>query len=116
MENTFGQYIRTLREKGDLSLREFAKKIDCSAAFVSDIELGRRYPSEPVLATIAKILGVTVDELKKYDTRPPVDDMKRLTEANPQYALAFRQVIDKKVSPEELMKLAKKEREHKSKK
>jgi len=112
---TLGQYIRKLREGKDLSLREFARKINCSAAFVSDVELGRRYPSDQVLASIAKILGVTVDELKKYDTRPPVDDIKRLAESNPQYAFALRQVIDKKVTPEELIKLAQKERKRKSK-
>ena len=41
-----GQRIRELRGKKDLSLRELAKKLDVSAAFLSDIELGRRYPSE----------------------------------------------------------------------
>jgi hypothetical protein len=37
-----GQYMRRRRDELDLSLREFAKRLDCSAAFISDIELGRR--------------------------------------------------------------------------
>jgi len=47
-----GPYIRKRRDELDLSLRELAKKLDCSPAFISDIELGRRHPSEKVLAEI----------------------------------------------------------------
>lgn len=90
----------------DLSLRELAKKLNVSAAFLSDIELGRRYPSDKVLADLARILGTTVDDLRKYDPRAPIDDLKRLASANPAYGFAFRRVIDKEVSPEDLMKLA----------
>lgn len=104
-----GQRIRELREEKDLSLREFAKKLGgLSAAFLSDVELGRRYPSEKVLGDMARVLGVSVDELRSYDTRPPVEEMKRLTTSNPAFGLAFRKVIDKSVSPEDLMNLAKK--------
>jgi len=102
-----GHYIRGLREARDLSLRELAKKLDCSAAFLSDIELGRRYPSEKVLKDIADILKVKVDDLKAHDVRPPIEDIKRLTQNDPRYAMAFRTVIDHGVSPEQLMKLAK---------
>jgi transcriptional regulator with XRE-family HTH domain len=108
---TLGERIRELREEQDLSLREFATKLGgLSAAFLSDIELGRRHPSDKVLADMAKVLGTSVDDLRKHDTRPPVEDLKRLATANPAYGLALRQIVDKKVSPEELMKLAEKER------
>ena len=106
---TLGQKIRELREAKDVSLREFAKKLgDLSAAFVSDVELGRRFPSDKVLAKIAHHLGVTVEELKKYDTRPPVDELKRIAAADPTFGFALRTVIEKKVSADELMNLAKK--------
>jgi transcriptional regulator with XRE-family HTH domain len=105
MDKTLGQYIRNRRDELDLSLREFAKKIDCSAAFVSDIELGRRYPSEEVLKTMAKVLDVSIGELKSRDTRTPVEDIKRAVEQNPRYAFALRTVIDK-VKPEDLIKFA----------
>lgn len=45
MVKTLGQRIRELRERDDLSLREFARKLGVSAAFLSDVELGRRHPS-----------------------------------------------------------------------
>ena len=51
IELTLGQKIHELRDKADLSLRELALKISVSAPFLSDIELGRRFPSEEVLQT-----------------------------------------------------------------
>lgn len=103
---TLGVRIRELREERDLSLREFAGKLKLSPAFVSDVELGRRFPSDKVLAEMATILNTSREELVKFDTRPPVEAMKRITTSNPAYGLAFRRVIDQKVSPEALMKFA----------
>jgi transcriptional regulator with XRE-family HTH domain len=102
-----GQYLRELRDKRDLSLREFAKKLGCSAAFVSDVELGRRYPSEDVLSNMARILGVTVADLKSHDVRAPIEEIKRVTANDPRYAVAFRTIIDSGVTPDQLMRLAK---------
>lgn len=103
---TLGERIRELREAQDLSLRELARKIDVTPPFLSDIELGRRYPSEKNLTAIARILGQKVEDLRKFDTRAPVADLRRLAAAEPAYGLALRRVIDKKVTPEDLMKLA----------
>jgi len=104
MNTTLGERIRELREAKDLSLREFALKLELSAAFVSDIELGRRYPSEKVLVEIAKMLGVTTEELEKFDTRAPVEDLKRLASSNPAYGLAFRTIVDNKITAEDLLR------------
>jgi transcriptional regulator with XRE-family HTH domain len=111
MLKSLGERIRELREEHDLSLREFATKLGgLSAAFLSDIELGRRHPSDKVLADMARVLGTTAHDLRQHDTRPPVEDFKRLATANPAYGLALRQIVNSKVSAEELMKLAGKER------
>ena len=101
-----GPYMRRRRDELDLSLREVAKRLDCSAAFISDIELGRRHPSEKVLTEIARVLRVKLEDLQAMDERPPIDDIKRLTQSDPRFALAFRTMIDKKVSAEELLALA----------
>src|SRR4029077_7987293 len=103
---SLGQYMRRRRDELDLSLREFAKRLDCSPAFISDIELGRRHPSDKVLADIARVLGVTIEKLRTLDLRAPIDEIKRLTQDDPRFALAFRTMIDKKVSAEELLDLA----------
>jgi len=115
---SLGSFMRRRRDELDLSLREFAKRLDCSAAFISDIELGRRHPSVKVLAEIARVLDVNLETLQAMDDRAPIEDIKRLTQSDPRYALAFRTMIDKKVSPEELLALANQKRDdrHKPKK
>lgn len=103
----FGERIRELRQEKDLSLREFAKRLGgLSAAFLSDVELGRRHPSGKVLADMARVLGTTVEDLRRYDTRPPMEDIKRLAMTNPAFGLAFRKLVDKNVSPQDLIELA----------
>ena len=114
---TLGERIRELREAKDLSLREFAKKLGgLSAAFLSDVELGRRHPSEAVLAGMARALDTTVDELRQYDSRPPVEELKRLSSKDPALGFAFRKFVDKGVSAEELMKFLEKQPNRRKKK
>jgi transcriptional regulator with XRE-family HTH domain len=99
-----GERIRELREQKDLSLREFAKKIKVSAPFLSDVELGRRFPSDYVLKTIALFLGTSLEDLKKHDARPPIQELKRISAGNPAMGFALRKVVDEDVSPDELLK------------
>jgi transcriptional regulator with XRE-family HTH domain len=106
MKTTLGSRIRELREGMDISLREFAKKLgDVSAAHISDIELGRRYPSESLLDRIAQVLKVPPEELQQYDNRAPVEDLKRRAEADPTFGFALRKIIEQDVSAEELMRM-----------
>ena len=98
-----GERIRELRDQSDLSVRELAKKLKISAPFLSDIELGRRHPSDEVLKGIAHVLGTTLDDLKKHDARPPVQELKRIAAANPAMGFALRKVVDEDISPDELL-------------
>ena len=55
---TLGERIKELRDEADLSLRELGKKAGgLSPVFLSDIELGRRFPSENALKQIAAALN-----------------------------------------------------------
>jgi transcriptional regulator with XRE-family HTH domain len=108
-----GPFIRRRRDDLDLSLRELAKRLDCSPAFISDIELGRRHPSDKVLVEIARILKVKVEDLREMDVRAPIDEIKRITQDDPTFALAFRTVIDKKISADELLEFVKKKEDAK---
>jgi transcriptional regulator with XRE-family HTH domain len=112
---TLGQKIRELREAKDLSLRELAKKLGVSAAFLSDIELGRRFPSDDVMAKIARILEVKAEDLRALDARPPVEDLKRISAANPTYGFALRRIVEGNVPAEELMKFVKQVEQKKKK-
>lgn len=100
---TLGERIRELREERDLSVRELAKRIRVSAPFLSDVELGRRHPSEDVLKTIASLLGTTIEDLRQYDARPPVQELKRLAATNPAMGFALRKVVDEGVTADELL-------------
>lgn len=111
---TIGERIRQLREVKDLSLRELAKTVGISAAFLSDVELGRRYPSDKHLAAIAQALGAMLSDLKDYDTRPPMRDLRRITLSDPQYGLAFRQLIDRNITSQELLDFIKEQRKEDS--
>lgn len=112
---SLGERIRELRDERDLSLRELCKAAgDISPAFLSDIELGRRHPSDQVLKDIAKALKTDLAALKAHDTRPAVEEMKRRAMSNPTLGFAFRRMLDANVSPEDLLELAnKKEKQSK---
>lgn len=101
---TLGQRIRELRETKDLSVRELAKRLGLSAPFLSDVELGRRHPSDEVLSKLAGELGSTVAELRKYDARPPISDLRRMAATNPAMGFALRKVVEDDVDPEELLR------------
>ncbi len=108
---TLGQKIRQLRDKADFSLRELAEQVKVTAPFLSDIELGRRYPSDDVLTKLAECLKVSPEELRQYDVREPVADMKRLMETNPKLGFAFRSVVEDvksgKLTSEDLLNIRK---------
>ena len=90
-------------------MREFAKKLgDLSAAFVSDVELGRRFPSSKVLERMAHVLKVTSDELRSYDPRPSIEELKRLATSNATYGFALRKLASGEITAEDLLNMAKK--------
>jgi transcriptional regulator with XRE-family HTH domain len=100
IEISLGQRLRELRDKADLSLRELAKRIGISSPFLSDIELGRRFPSEEILAKLAHALNVSLEDLKQYDNREPIADLKRLMDSDPKLGFAFRTAVEKVKSGE----------------
>ena len=104
---TLGERIKQLRQAANLSLRQLAEKVKKSPPFISDVELGRRYPSEDVLEEIAKALKADFAELKKLDTRDSVPLVKKMVENNPAWGVAFRSVAEAgregRLTPEELV-------------
>ena len=100
---TLGEIIREIREEKDLSLRELASLIGVSAPFMSDVELGRRFPSDKHMVSIAQALDTSLEELRQNDTRPPVKEFRKAAMADPAYGFAFRRMIDKKVSSSDIL-------------
>ena len=96
-----------MREEKNVSLRELAKRIKVSGAFLSDIELGRRFPASDKLDLLAKELGVTVEELKQYDFRDEAEAIRNIMFADPAAGLAFRTITNQLqagMTPQELLK------------
>ena len=104
---TLGERIRELRLRKNLSLRQLAMRVDKSAPFISDVELGRRFPSPGVLQDIAKELEVEPDELEKHDFRESMSTLKHLSRTNPRWGVAFRTAADQikkgDLTPEQLV-------------
>ena len=86
METTLGAEIRRLRLKADITLRAFAQQLGHTAAHQSDIEHGRRMPSERVLVKIANRLanvGATYESLRELDSRLG-PELEQLVRENPE--------------------------------
>jgi transcriptional regulator with XRE-family HTH domain len=60
---TFGQAVRTTREKRGLTQRELAEGAHIADKYLSRIELGLATPSVYVASRLALALGVTLDAL-----------------------------------------------------
>ena len=68
MAETFGSFIRQIRESHGIPLRRLANQIGIAPGYMSDIEKGRRNPPMGRLERIATALCMTKEEKEKmYD-------------------------------------------------
>lgn len=89
-----------------MSLRKLAIILGLSAPFISDIELGRRYPSESVMEKMAAVFGIPVERLRVADPRVPVQELRKLVSENPAYGIVLRKLVDGKIAPEDILSLS----------
>ena len=66
----WGPRIRELREAKDISGRELAKLIGCSAEYLSNVELGRETITREFLAKVAQVLAppIVIHKRKKPES------------------------------------------------
>jgi len=88
-DETFGDRVRTARARKHLTLRQAAERVGRSASFLSDIEHGRRLPSEDVLHDLAQLLDLDPDDLMASSGRLPTDVANYLR-TTPDAARLFR--------------------------
>lgn len=112
---TLGMFIHDKRMEQKKSLRAFAEDVarvegngaSISCSTLSEIENGRRSPSDRLLASIAKALGVHPDEMERYDDRLPTENMQRMMALNPQFGFVFRKAVaiinEQDLSPQQLL-------------
>ena len=73
-ETGLGPRLRVAREQRELSVRELARRIGCSASLVSQIERGVSVPSVGVLYSLATELDTSLDHLLfGAEPRRPLD-------------------------------------------
>src|SRR5580765_1303144 len=58
-----GPRLRLVRSARQLSVRELARRVGCSASLISQIERGVSVPSVGVLSSLATELGTSIDYL-----------------------------------------------------
>jgi transcriptional regulator with XRE-family HTH domain len=106
---SLGDLIREARTpKG--SLRDFAKKLDITPSYLSDIENDRRIPAEEVLRRIAELLELDFDELMAKAGRFG-EEADRYMRKHPTVGVLFRKLSDSKTPDDDLAKLLKKAEE-----
>jgi len=64
MNTTFGEYIRLLRTKNELTLTQLAAKLNLDSANLSKIENGKRDFDEKRLSKLAEIFKLNLTELR----------------------------------------------------
>ena len=64
MKQSFGEYIRHLRTKNELTLTQLGAKLDLDSANLSKIENGKRDFDEKRLILLAQVFELNLEELK----------------------------------------------------
>ena len=61
----FGEKLRMLRQRNQLTLRELGDRLAVSNTFVLSIEQGKKSPNAEMIIKIADVFGVTADQLMR---------------------------------------------------
>lgn len=74
MDRSFGDYVRSVRQQREISLRKMAQMMDVSFAYLSRVERGLHPPpTEDRCRQMAEILDVDPDDLISRAGRVPRD-------------------------------------------
>lgn len=103
-QKSLGELIRDARVAGQKGLREFARELDITPSYQSDIENDRRVPAEDVLKKTADLLGLNFDELMALAGRVGEQGEKYLKGNLAAWSL-FRRISEKNLNETELQKL-----------
>lgn len=102
---SLGGTIRKLRLKAEITLRELARRVEVSPAHLSDIEHGRRMPSDDLLRRIVRELndvGAAYVELRIL--KPQLeDDLERWVTESSEVRQLLREAKDSGRSAREML-------------
>lgn len=105
-QQEFGEVVRNRREELKITLRQFARDIDVSPTYLSQIEQGNfSPPSEEKIRLLAKKLGLDEDEMLAMANKIP-SDLKPIFTEQPRPVADFLRTA-KGLSEEDWEKLRK---------
>ena len=96
---TLGDHVREARSAKKITLRTFAKLLDKSPSYVSDIENDRRTPSEAVLREICDLLALDFDRMMALAGRFG-DETERQLRKTPSLGTLLRRLAE--LPPDEM--------------
>lgn len=82
LKKKFGQRVRKIRQKQNLSQEELAEKIDIAVNNMGKIERGESFVTASTLEKLANALDVKIQEFFTFETYVSIEEMKE--ELNPQ--------------------------------
>jgi len=100
-KSTLGAKIEQERKNRRISLREFARQLGISAAYLVDIEKNRRLPSGEVLKKVADLLEIPISAFDEFSPEIPKSVMDWIRK-NPLIERMLR-VIKKTPFPEKAL-------------
>lgn len=99
MSSEFGQYIKHLRLRREMSQSELGRRADLHTSFLSRIESGEREPSRATVDAIADVLGIDHETARLVafgysEDSPVINRLRAALSALPasQEAIVLRQV------------------------
>ena len=108
----FGEYVKQRRESLGMTMKEFAKQVKLSPAYLCDIEKGNRKPPEKYLEKFVEILRITTtEEINAFYDSAGISKNGQHTDINsyidglPSARVALRTAKDKHYTDEDWMKL-----------
>lgn len=82
LKKKFGQRVRKIRQKQNLSQEELAEKIDIAVNNMGKIERGESFVTAVTLEKLATVLNVKVEDFFKFDSFVSIDEMKEELDFN----------------------------------
>ena len=80
-EDSFGPTIERLMAESGLTYRSLAEKTKLSAGYLNHLVHGNRpVPSDDVIKTLARALGVEAEHFREYRLRVITDRLERMPE------------------------------------
>jgi transcriptional regulator with XRE-family HTH domain len=74
----FGEKLRQLRTQRSMTLKELARALGYTAhGHISELEAGKKMPTVQFVLNVARLFGVTTDELLKDELELDVERISR---------------------------------------